>query len=297
MKDNASIIIVGVNRGGTSAIAASLNSIGIFMGEFWHEPIYEDLHLARYFRDKNWHEFRSRVKKYENEQSLFAWKLPDSINSLKKIDKLFTNPKYIFVFRDIYAISHRKKDSIGTPLLKGMLSSSLKYLKALYFIRSKKPSCMLVSYEKLLSDKDRFAYELLYFLEIEASEEKISFIKEAISSSSYREWAKISKDVHLLEKSGFSGHLDHLDKKKVTGWAKSINGDNPVTLEIFINDKKAGEVIADVYRKDLVDLAVSKTGSNGFIFHFNDNIDLFDEVSVRPKGIEINLIGSPKTLQ
>ncbi|MGY4878979.1 hypothetical protein ACLUEY_13995 [Vreelandella aquamarina] len=296
MKKNTGIIIVGVNRGGTSAIAASLNSLDIFLGELWYEPTYEDVHLARYFRNKNWRKFKNQVKKYESEHNLFAWKLPDSINRLNKVKKTFKNPKYIFVFRDIYAVSHRQKHSLEIPLFKGMLSSLFKYLKALLFIRMNNPDHLLVSYEKVLTDKDKFAFDLLSFLELEVCEKNIELIKEALSSSGYREWAEKSKYARLLKKSGYNGYLDYLDEKKVTGWVKSFNDDQPVMLEVFINEEKVGEVIADQYRGDLVDLAISETGRNGFTFFFKASLNPHTQVSIKPKDIKMHLIGSPRQL-
>ena len=61
LKNSVGVIVVGVNRGGTSAVAATLNAIDVPLGESWHEPIYEDLDLADAFRTSNWKKFKDIV--------------------------------------------------------------------------------------------------------------------------------------------------------------------------------------------------------------------------------------------
>lgn len=290
------VVVVGVNRGGTSSVAASLNSLGIFLGDHWHEPVYEDVHLARYFRKRKWRSFRTQVEKYEGEHDLFGWKLPDSRSKLRKINKIFKKPKYIFIFRDVFAIAHRKNNALGSPVLSSMFMSSLAYLKILFFVQVVKPSCLFLSYEKILTDTEGFSSELLSFLELEMSEENIKSIKEAISNSSYRKWVEKSSKSRLLKHSGYEGHLDHLDEKKVAGWVRSLTTDQPVNLEVFVNEVKVGGVTAGQYREDLVVSAVSDTGCHGFSFVFESPIGLNDAVSVKPASTGMDLIGSPRNI-
>lgn len=86
-KYGTAIIVVGVSRGGTSAISASLQALGISMGAKFHTPIYEDLALAESFRAKDWRQLKIIIKEYEASNKIFGWKLPDSHRHLDRIYK------------------------------------------------------------------------------------------------------------------------------------------------------------------------------------------------------------------
>lgn len=298
MEQGKAIIIVGVARSGTSSVAASINSLGVFLGEAWHEPIYEDLHLARYFREKNWKAFKNRIAHYENTHDLFAWKLPDVTEKLGKVHKFFKSPKYIFVFRDLFAISNRMNLALDKSYLEGMRSANKQYSKVLSFISKVKPEHLLLSYEKILTETDGYALQLLDFLDMEKSQKNIDTIKRVISPSplKYREWSDNSRNNIQLKKRGLAGHLDHLDQTKVSGWAKSIENDQPISVDIYVNDNKAGSIVASDFREDLVNSAFSTTGYHGFTFSFTNLLKSRDEVSVKPINTEFNLIGSPRKI-
>jgi hypothetical protein len=127
LTQGTAIIIVGVNRGGTSAVAASLNSLGIFLGDFWQEPNYEDIILAKAFRNGSWKTFENKISEYEDKHRIFGWKLPDVTQKLFKINRIIKNPKYIFIFRDICSISNRMNSALNINHLEGMLYANQQY--------------------------------------------------------------------------------------------------------------------------------------------------------------------------
>jgi hypothetical protein len=88
----SSIVVVGLNRGGTSAIAASLHAMGVALGKAYNEPIYEDIQLARAVRAKDWLLVKLILKQYEQDYAKFAWKLPDNYKYLERIHKYLSNP-------------------------------------------------------------------------------------------------------------------------------------------------------------------------------------------------------------
>ncbi len=298
MVKGSSIIVVGVNRGGTSAVASSLNSVGIFLGDSWREPNYEDVYLAKCFRNRSWSKFRKQIKKYEASHDVFAWKLPDSINRLIKVDGMFSSPKYIFVFRDIYAIGDRINRARGASLLFSMFKASLQYLNAIFFIKYRKPDCLLVSYEKMLTNTDQYARQLLDFLEMEKTSENIESIVTSVcpSPSGYQEWADESKKSRERKAQQILGHLDYIEKEKIGGWLRSKKDENPVSVDIYINKVKVGNALADNYRQDLVDAAVSNSGCHGFVYTLDPPLKSGDTVSVVLAGTALDVKGSPRQI-
>jgi len=83
-------IVIGVGRGGTSAIAASLNTLGITLSGDFNEPIYEDIEMAKAFRSRDWRSFKRLIASYEAKYQKFAWKLR---GILRKNDEVRVKPK------------------------------------------------------------------------------------------------------------------------------------------------------------------------------------------------------------
>lgn len=298
METGTAVIIVGVNRGGTSAIAATLNSLGIFLGERWHEPIYEDLILANAFRNQDWKSFRKTVEFYESNHSLFGWKLPNITTKLTKVHRFFKAPKYIFVFRDLYATGTGMNRASNRDVIKGMFYANQQYKNVLDFISRKDINHLLISYEKMIIDSKSYAIEILDFLEIEKNDQRIKSITEVISPNpeKYQNWLNNSRQSTFLNTNGYQGHLDHLDTSKVKGWAKSIYDDNSISVDIFVNDEKITSIKADELRKDLIHEKVSTIGKHGFLYYFDTPLLAKSAVSVKPANNKFDLVGSPKII-
>ena len=261
-----SIIVVGVNRGGTSAVAASLNAAGVFVGERWHHPIYEDLALADAFRAKDWPRFRQTVAAYEAAHPLLGWKLPNIAKELDRVHGIFRRPSYVFVFRDLYAIGLRKQSALGTSLLAGMNSAQQMYRQALQFVERQSPHHLMVSYEKMLLNREDYASTLLRFLEIEPCEAKLTAIVQAITPSplAYRQWADATQTQRQLSAAGFTGGVDRVTPTEVSGWVLRVDDDTPVSVEVRINGRPTAAVAADQPRPDLVANGISRSELHGF---------------------------------
>lgn len=298
MANGSAVIIVGVNRGGTSAVAASLSAIGLFLGETWHKPIYEDVDLARAFREKDWKSFKLRVAQYEKDHAQFAWKLPDAAKNLPKVHALFQRPKYIFVFRDPLAISMRMSQAFGRDVMKGMTQAIAQQKKMINFISSGKAHYLLVSYEKMLTDTDAYACQVLDFLGIGNSAQKVAAIEAAIFPSpvDYKIWSDQAKKGVQLKESGYQGHLDHLGPSMVSGWAKSATNDEPVIIEVYVDGKPVSALQADEYGEDLIRAGKSAHGMHRFTYFFEEPLLSGVTVSVKPKDSSLDLIGSPRKI-
>jgi hypothetical protein len=294
-----SIIVVGINRGGTSAVAAALNATGIFMGNRYSEPNYEDAFLANAFRNSDWKRFKEIVSSYETTHGKFAWKYPAIRNKLFRIHRYFSNPRYVFVYRDIFAIAQRKHQVFKKDHVHLMAESLWDYGAMLLFIKLLNPYVLHVSYEKLLYNKKKFAETLLSFSEIITTEDRIDAIVNQISSSpeSYLHWSLRSQLMVALEKKGYKGYLEQLTTESVTGWAFRITNDQSVVVDICINGHVVGNSIADECREGLSQIAgAPRNGCIGFRFNFNAmNLKAGDLISVVFHGTAFDLVGSPTT--
>jgi len=84
------------------------------------------------------------------------------------------------------------------------------------------------------------------------------------------------------------GVVDIISNNRISGWAFVKNKEQPVRVGLFINNKKVAETKADIFRKDLKDKNLHKSGNCGFIF----NIDLlkFEILDLEIKITDYNFI-------
>jgi len=282
-------IVVGVGRGGTSAIAASLHTLGVTLGDNFNYPNYEDTKMSTAFRSKNWKKFKQLIKTSESKYQKFAWKLPDSNKQLKRINHYFSNPRYIFVYRDIFAIANRKNLAKNDDIYTTMQTSLASYNRIAKFIKKNKLIALHISYEKMLQNKYEYAQELALFCNISATEELLQKVSNIIEPSpdNYVSWTKTSLELTTLKKSGYDGYIDQISEDLISGWVLKINNKTPITAELLINEEYQLEFKCDNFRQDLINAKKTTTGNAGFNIPLKTiNLKENDTISIRPKGIK-----------
>lgn len=289
-------IVVGMNRGGTSAIAASLDALNIPLGADFYSPIFEDQAIAKAFRAKKWREVKAIADSYTAELGTYAWKLPDSIWQLDKVHKLFFNPRYLFVYRDVFAIANRVNDVHARELEDAIKNALRGYENICKFIRRYQPDCLHISYEKLLNNSVAYAETLMQFTQTEPTEEACRSITGSITASKqeYLHWLARSKQEKTLREAGFIGFLDGVTKNVVGGWLKHNELTSCSHVDIYVNAEKFATVPANQLRQDLIKRKIDLAGTIGFRFEFIKPLKAEDHVSVCISGTGIELIGSPK---
>jgi hypothetical protein len=265
-EEKVQYIVVGVGRGGTSSIAASLHAIGISQGAEFHPANYEDYAMSKAFRSRDWKKFKTLINEYETKYQKFAWKLPDSHLQLNRVYKYFSNPYFIFVYRDIFAIGNRKNISVGSELFSTMGNALSAYNRVIKFNKKHNPRALHVSYEKLLLHKEAYAEELIKFCNVENTQilkEKIISIIEP-QPLEYLNWTKAVKENNNLKSYGIEGAIDRISHTHISGWICLLTSDEPLNVELYINEKKIKKVVCNEYRADLIVAKKSSSGKAGF---------------------------------
>ena len=155
MATYSKILITGLGRSGTSAIASIVKNMGYFLGEAVSPANGEDVYLRRLLAcgevDSVRTELYRRCEKYE----LVAYKDPKlfSLHGEKLLQELTNDWLCIFVFRDVLSISRRNVKSIGTEVDQSLSSAAHHQLKLINFYNKVKLSnpTYLVSFEQLNS--------------------------------------------------------------------------------------------------------------------------------------------------
>ncbi len=296
MASGKAFIIVGINRGGTSAVTASLNALGIFLGSHSTPPVYEDRELSTAFRSRDWNKLKNIANGYALEHEIYAWKLPESRLKLKKLEKLLANAHFIFVFRDICAISMRKQKSLNEETIESMSSSMRSYQDIIKFAKKRHNDHLFLSYEKILTSPERYATSLLEFIGYEVSNTNIQKITDVISVSpaEYNIWAdKVTQKKRIEEDNGLSGQLHKADSNSIFGWAKWLNTDTHVELTLLINNKEVSRFSANQFQQHLITSKFSKSGNRGFRIVTPAELEDGAEISVIESQTGVHLVGSP----
>jgi hypothetical protein len=241
---NKPIVVVGTARGGTSMIAGALAKLGVFMGDESVHPVYEDVRLARAFESNNEDEVRAIVNDYNLKSTKWAWKRPSSIDYLGKVGEALGGPLFIFIFKDILSIAQRNSISMLSEIVPSMRSVLSQYSDCLDFIEENDLCAMLISYDKAVADPIFLVNSLVQFYDLDPSEEQIQSAIEFVRPNpfDYLDASRITKA---------QGFLDGVENNKIWGWARFVHIRKPAEVEIIINGKVEGSLIANLKRQDL----------------------------------------------
>jgi len=95
-------------------------------------------------------------------------------------------------------------------------------------------------------------------------------------------WFDIPIDSYL--KSNTIGYIDYIDNDYIKGWVKYRDSEEPIEVELFIDEKIIRATKANTYRKDLKSKRIHSTGKCGFIFKLNSlKITSDKKINVRIK--------------
>ncbi|MGM0767987.1 MAG: hypothetical protein ACQEV6_08175 [Pseudomonadota bacterium] len=238
------IVVVGTARGGTSMVAGALHHLGVFMGDMAVAPVFEDTRLSEAFEAGPVPNIGAIAEEYDRAHRCWGWKRPSAIKYLDLVDHELNQPRYVFIFKDVFSIANRNSISMHTEILSGIKSACAQYSEVANFLESRSPHALLVSYDKALSDPDGFVRALCQFADVEVSDEEkeaaVNFIQP--NPEQYLDMSRASKS---------QGFVDHCDRFVVKGWARYLYKDDSASIEIVVDGVKVGECVASIHRPDL----------------------------------------------
>lgn len=269
------LIVSGVARGGTSLVAGVLHHLGVFTGELSTEPVFEDLQLALLFEKGNLEKAHEVINKYNTDYHVWGFKRPGSINYNKNLYELCHNPIYLFIFKDIFSVSNRNNISMNLDIMKGLQSALDDYNKILQFIGNNPVNGFLLSYEKLIGNKEIFVDTLVELIGVEnISDMQIQEALDYITPNpkAYIDASRITKGI---------GQIGSVDKKHVIGWGKYIASNDPAMVELYINDILEKTIEAKEFRPHALEKNIHPTGHCGYLFRLKNELKQGDKVSVK----------------
>ena len=258
-QEQKTLIVIGVARGGTSLVAGTLDKLGVFTGKQSKPPVYEDVVLAEMFENANYNDAQKIINEYNVQNDIWLFKRPSIINYIDNVKKLFVNPIYLIIFKDIFSVSNRNSISMTTDTLQGLNKAHNDYSKILSFINKNEINGYLLSYEKIMQNTENFVETMITLLDtnIDATkkEEAIRFIEP--NPKAYLDASRITKSI---------GRIGSIKKNEIIGWGKYLHTNEIAIAELYVNNKLIASTKAKDFRQHTLDKKIHSTGHCGYYF-------------------------------
>ncbi|MEY4768075.1 MAG: hypothetical protein RL637_714 [Pseudomonadota bacterium] len=283
------IIVIGIERSGTSMIAGVLAKLGIFMGNT-QSHTYEDHEMAECLRMNDYAKAQQIIQQRNQLYPIWGFKKPSLKLLNPRWQKLFRDPIYIVVFRDILAIANRRTIGNGSDLFTNMNRALYYYLKINQFIDHTERPVLAVSYEKALFNPELLVKSIADFIGIvdqKAMQKAIDFIQPSpieyrIAATSHKEWL---------------GHIETVSATTITGWAFRCYQKESVKVILTLATGEELISYANLSRQDVQRYHHHLTEYCGFEFKLLPAQSLIDQqiIRVRIENEFYELTNSPFT--
>jgi hypothetical protein len=165
-KSHRTIVVLGVERGGTSMVAGVLRALGINMGEragLNHED-------PRFLSDDQ-ERLDRLIKQRNKELEVWGFKVPKSALMLEFYKQRLRNPYYIVVFRNIAAIADSWVQRGASREYVSPIERTMVFYNKIYkFIKDTHSPLILVNYERAAQCKEELVRDLAEFVEVSLRE-------------------------------------------------------------------------------------------------------------------------------
>lgn len=285
------VLVLGVGRGGTSMAAGTLSKLGVYMGDQLSSR-YQDSALLDCI-NRNDKKQAKKIIRERNEQHP-VWGIKKL--HLWRWDRLFREPVYVVIFRDLFATANRRSALFNVSLVTEMFKLLGLNFLLLVFLRLTKRPVLLASYEKALLYPEEFVKGLSSFLGLDDQAriaEAVQFITPSpadytTSPVNYRKAAQESTD--------YLGYIEQVNTNQVSGWALSLSDAHPVIVELIVNGIPKQAIPAHLRRPDVAHEDPRFHENCGFAFRLVDDDCLKngDVIDVRIADTTTALINSPQ---
>jgi len=141
-------VVLGVSRGGTSAVAGLLNIFGVHMGRSGRAPLFEDLRMNRALGE-GLPQVEARIAESNSERPVWGFKGNAIPQDYSAVAARLRNPVFVVIFRDLLAIANRAQLSAGRDIAWILERQAREYQRIVDFVATAEYYSVLLSFEKL----------------------------------------------------------------------------------------------------------------------------------------------------
>ena len=184
------LLITGLGRSGTSAVASAVRSLGYHMPFASKMANNEDFTLRALLEQQDYQGIKLELEARCKTNPLVAWKDPKLFGGIgeKLLEVLDDDWAYLIVFRDPLSVGLRNVKSGGGDLDTALLQAVKNQGKLANFYLKAKQSrrVLLVSYEKLATNFDETIAEITGFLGFKYNKDDIDSLRKSMSADHTR---------------------------------------------------------------------------------------------------------------
>ena len=276
-------IVTGLYRSGTTLVASMLRQVGMFMGEEINDIVHEDEAVARIIEEGDRAALLQLVAARNAAYGTWGFKLPMLCRWLAAADMpLFHQPHVIVTFRDPLAISVRTSLSEYQDPMQALHDAGHDMAAMVRFVEALGCPTLLVSYEKALVFPSDMVDAIAGFCDLPHSNALRQQLVGAI---------RPNRETYLLgARRRYEGRIEGIAGGRLYGWCRLTGVADPVSLELFLDDRLAASFAADAFRQDLLDAGFCR-GCHGFFLDLakiGARSDAVVRIKVAGHGVELD---------
>lgn len=157
--ERKSIVICGVTRGGTSFGASAFVRLGVPFwrpGEKERRRTFEHKALRAAFQNGQFDRIRQIAADFSSHFPVWGWKLPAIHMHFELIGDCVPNPHFVMLFKEPLSVAARKNALKGKETVGKMIDILTLYQKMVTLARQTEHPCLLVSYDRAMSNLAAF---------------------------------------------------------------------------------------------------------------------------------------------
>ncbi|HET7884462.1 MAG TPA: hypothetical protein VFL55_26470 [Acetobacteraceae bacterium] len=249
-------IVTGLERSGTSLVAAMLYHAGVFMGSEINDAVYQDEAFGRVLAASDGDALHRMVAACNARYPRWGFKRPLLHHDLS-VEQLgvFDGLRVIVTVRDPVAMAVRVSLSEYQEPMRALSGLAANQMALLHYIDALRCPTLLASYEKILAFPSEFADALLRFCGVPTDDAILARLIALVEPN--------RPNYLAVARRQFDGLIDGVRDGQLYGWCCLTQSAEPVTLEVLVDDRVALTVVADAFRGDLLDAGFGQ-GRHGF---------------------------------
>ena len=209
----ATVVVAGVPRSGTSMVAEILFEAGIHMGDQLDTSVFEDRELSAAVESGNLEALDRLIAKKNTAHAVWGFKRPKAYTRMEVLLARLRAPRIIVTMRDPVAIGVRNAISTHQDAFESIATAAQANLNIAQLLGTLQCPLMAVSYEKALADPSYFCQSILEFCGILATPELLARLTAKIENGpeAYLQNARLIYD----------GEVNFCPTGEIRGWIMS----------------------------------------------------------------------------
>lgn len=282
LTDRKTCVVIGSTRGGTSAVAGAVRSLGVFMGQSLGRN-HEDPKFLGTDHDFLLEQIHNRNKHHK----VWGFKAPHAIDMIDFYMEHLTNPHFIVIYRNPLAVAQSIRTRTGNSIRRGLNHVIDFYSKIDAFLDSNEAPTLLLNYEKMTEQKDVAVTGMVDFLGLDVSTDKLRKALSIIGPDSGGYVENVSdtplifsdaSDTHLAQLSRpakhklVKGNLDEAGTQFTSTskdpWFRFELGS--ATTELLLSFNFKSEKTSDLYAKLYLDIGTGFNEKSSYPIRLKD---------------------------